>query len=551
MYTSFYNLKTKPFQLNADPKFLWLGEMHKEALAKLKYGVLSNEGFLLLTGDVGTGKTTLINTLIQSLTDDVICASVSDPSLSKLELFNYIAFLFGIKKNFSTKASFIAYLQKFLLDTHNNKKKALLIIDESQLLTPELLEEIRLLSNIEKTDTKLISIFLVGQNELITILRQERNRAVRQRLKLNYNIGPLTPNETDQYIKHRLKVAGADHAIFEPDAVQEIFICSRGYPRRINVICDLALLSGYVNEKKTIDATIAKECVKELDIQADAKNQKIISIASSEPVHDTNSTPVSTGSKHPQTTKNRTRMVLTGIITFVLVFAFCWWFVFPISYQAKMKDSPNVIKYTIHQSEQIINPINEKEDTDNAEASSVIGNPQEDPTMQNSTVNVVQDHLETVSEKSELPPDEMQSSNMQAASYNPEKEAEAEYSNSLVEAKTSLSLPEETFIVRFDHDSNTLSEEWYSKLTEFADALAMHADIKLLVAGYTDTDGSQSYNLKLSEFRANMIKTFLIGKGVAPDRMEAKGFGSLNPLESNDTSWGRMMNRRVEINILK
>jgi general secretion pathway protein A len=150
MYTSFYKLKAKPFQISADPDFMWLGEKHQEALATLKYGVLDNKGFLLLTGDVGTGKTTLINTLIQSLSDDILCASVSDPGLSKLDFFNFIAFSFGINQEFLTKGSFLIGFRKFLLDAYDKNKKVLLIIDESQLLTQKLLEEIRLLSNIDQ-----------------------------------------------------------------------------------------------------------------------------------------------------------------------------------------------------------------------------------------------------------------------------------------------------------------------------------------------------------------------------------------------------------------
>ncbi|MCP4764337.1 MAG: AAA family ATPase, partial [archaeon] len=210
MYTSFYNLHVKPFQISSDPKFLWFGEKHKEALATLKYGVLDNKGFLLMTGDVGTGKTTLINALIESLSDDIIYACVPDPSLSKLEFFNYIASSFGIVQEFLTKGSFLVGFRKFLMDAYEENKKVLLIIDESQLLTQELLEEIRLLSNIERSNTKLINIFFVGQNEFNAIVSKEQNRAVRQRLTLNYNIDPLTPDETQKYIDFRLEVAGAE-----------------------------------------------------------------------------------------------------------------------------------------------------------------------------------------------------------------------------------------------------------------------------------------------------------------------------------------------------
>jgi len=275
MYTSFYGLNKKPFQISSDPAFMWFGEKHKEALATLKYGILDNKGFLLLTGDVGTGKTTLINSLLESLDEDVICTSVPDPGLEKLDFFNYIASSFGIDQEFSTKGTFLVHFRQFLMEASDDNKKVLLIIDEAQLLTQELLEEIRLLSNIEKTDAKLINIFFVGQNEFNEILNREQNRAVSQRLTLNYNIDPLTPDETADYIAHRLSVAGAENSIFSHDATQEVFMYSGGFPRRINVICDHSLLSGYVQEKKVIDGTIVKDCAKELKIPAYVRNRDI------------------------------------------------------------------------------------------------------------------------------------------------------------------------------------------------------------------------------------------------------------------------------------
>ena len=164
MYLSFYNLKTKPFQISTDPKFLWLGENYKEALASLKYGIMDNKGFLLLTGGIGTGKTTLINALVNSLGDNTIVAIVPDPDLEKLDFFNFIANAFKIKKMFHSKGAFIIYMSHFLHNAYNNNKKVLLIIDEAQRLNPNFLEEIRTLSNIEKQNTKLINIFFVGQN---------------------------------------------------------------------------------------------------------------------------------------------------------------------------------------------------------------------------------------------------------------------------------------------------------------------------------------------------------------------------------------------------
>ncbi len=201
MYLSHYNLIANPFQISADPKFLWLGEKHKEALATLKYGIIDNKGFLLLTGDVGTGKTTLINALVNSLGDNIIVAKVTDPELEKQEFFNFIANAFNFKKIFQDKGTFLVHLSNFLHFAYTKNKKVLLIIDEAQRLSHSLLEEIRLLSNIEKQDTKLINIFFIGQNEFNDILLKEKNRALRQRITLNYNINPFI-HKTPFNIEH-------------------------------------------------------------------------------------------------------------------------------------------------------------------------------------------------------------------------------------------------------------------------------------------------------------------------------------------------------------
>lgn len=266
MYLSHYQLTCKPFQISSDPAFLWLGEEHKEALAVLKYGILDNKGFLLLTGDVGTGKTTLINALVNSLGSDVIVATVPDPDLSILDFFNYIAGAFGSDKRFQSKGEFLQYFYSFLDAAYRNGKKVLLIIDEAQRINHKLLEEIRVLSNIEKQSTKLLNIFFVGQDEFNYFLCEIRNRALRQRITINYHVDALDEKEIHYYIEHRLKVAGTEKKIFSMDAVQEIMTYSGGFPRTINIICDHALLTGYVKGIQKIDRQIIRECAGELHI---------------------------------------------------------------------------------------------------------------------------------------------------------------------------------------------------------------------------------------------------------------------------------------------
>ena len=266
MYLTHYSLESKPFQMSTDPNFLWLGEKHKEALATLKYAIVENKGILALTGDVGTGKTTLINALIQSLGNDTMAATIYDPSLEALDFFNIVSVAFNMGKTFDGKGEFLIYFKRFLKEARARNKKVLLIIDEAQRITSELLEEIRLLSNLEDEHVRLLNIFFVGQNEFIDILNEYKNRALRQRITIRYHIEPLTLSETETYTRHRLKTAGAKARIFSSGAIQEIFSFSKGYPRMINIICDHALLSGFVREIKIINADIIRECKEELEI---------------------------------------------------------------------------------------------------------------------------------------------------------------------------------------------------------------------------------------------------------------------------------------------
>ena len=264
MYLSQYGLKEKPFQISTDPRFLWLGEKHREALATLKYGILHSDGYVLVTGDIGTGKTTLANALIDSLSHQTVYARVADPGVEVLDFFRFIAYAYGIDKDFDGKGSFVEQFNSFLRNSFSEGKKVVLIIDEAQRLSPELLEELRHLSNIEENGTRILHLVFVGQNELNDILLEGANRALRQRIAVNYDIAPLTEDETRDYISHRLKVAGSEKNIFCSDAIHEIFLFADGIPRLINIICDLALLSGYLVEAETIEAQIIKECAEQL-----------------------------------------------------------------------------------------------------------------------------------------------------------------------------------------------------------------------------------------------------------------------------------------------
>lgn len=269
MYRAHYNLRERPFEISTDTRFLWMGEKHKEALAMLKYGVLARKGFLLLTGDVGTGKTTLVNALLESLNENTLVANITDPLLEPLDFFNFIAASFGMEERFDNKVDFLLRFAEFLRRENAAGKNVLLILDEAHRFSKDLLEQFRLLSNIELPERKLINMFLVGQNEFNRTLMSTDCRALRQRITLTYNIKPLSEAETLEYIRYRLKVAGTEEEIFHRRAVGEVYRFSQGYPRLINIICDHALLTGFVRQAKKITPTIIKECSQELCLTGD------------------------------------------------------------------------------------------------------------------------------------------------------------------------------------------------------------------------------------------------------------------------------------------
>ena len=239
MYLEYYSLLRPPFEMTPDPAFLYLGEAHREGLATLVYGVRARKGFLLLSGEVGTGKTTLLHALLAQLPANVASAFVFNPKLEPLDFFRMLLDEYGIEEPCETKADYLLALNRFLIGRLEKDEPVLLIIDEAQLLSPELLEEIRLLSNLETSTSKLIQIMLVGQPELKDLLARPELRQLRQRIVLRHHLRPFDPDECASYIQERLRLAGyTGKGIFKRSALKAVHEVTGGIPRLVNVVCD-------------------------------------------------------------------------------------------------------------------------------------------------------------------------------------------------------------------------------------------------------------------------------------------------------------------------
>ena len=278
MYTAFFGLREKPFALSPDPRFLYLSEAHREALAHLLYGIEQGEGFIAVTGEVGTGKTTLCRTLLRRLGGEVEVAFLFNPKLSARELLESILVELGAEKAARDAAGIphaegrqsarelVEALNHFLVEKHAAGKRVLLIVDEAQGLLPETLEQIRLLSNLETESSKLIQILLLGQPELDVMLESPELRQLRQRIGVRWRLAPLSRDETSNYVRHRLRISAdavRDH-VFSDAALGEVFRFSGGIPRLVNLVCDRALLASYGEGAPQIDGDTVKRAAVEL-----------------------------------------------------------------------------------------------------------------------------------------------------------------------------------------------------------------------------------------------------------------------------------------------
>src|SRR5580698_214785 len=261
MYLSFFGLNEKPFAITPDPRYLYLSERHAEALAHLLYGVTEAGGFVQLTGEVDTGKTTIVRSLLPQTPRNAEIALILNPRMTAPEFLLTICEELGIGVQDSATNSLkdlVDILSQYLLRAHGGGKRVVLVVDEAQNLAPEVLEQVRLLTNLETNTQKLLQIILIGQPELRELLDRNELRQLAQRITGRYHLNPLSREETTAYVRHRLRVAGAISDIFTPAALREAHRLSRGVPRLINVLCDRALLGAYTQDRHQVGASFVR-----------------------------------------------------------------------------------------------------------------------------------------------------------------------------------------------------------------------------------------------------------------------------------------------------
>ena len=570
MYLSHYKLKKKPFDISPDPDFLWLGEKHQEGLATLKYGILQNKGFLMITGDVGTGKTALIRAIEKEVQAQIIVISIPDPSLSLMDFYNVMASELNMGRSFDSKGAFLIEFKKLILKAASTHQRVLMIIDESHRLNSPLLEEIRLLSNIDLGGQVLINTFFVGQLEFKALVNRPENRAVRQRITVGYELLPLSLAETQQYIAYRLKVAGANRPIFTPEAIRLVHTYSRGYPRLINILCDHALVLGFSGGVDHIDQKIIKECGADLKISigaslpAEKKQPAAETRAEERPAPPPPPAPVE------KRKKSEWRQAFI-IAAFLAAGALTWHFAGDrISNELSRWGKSNEMPSAGEKAERVA-------------AASTVGSakpeprpaPAAPPAPQSAPAPKVKSDSAVPAEPAPAvpapaavatpaPPDRPPATVAAAPAQTPVPVAETARPATAASQAAAVSPPaaaavppsaREPFGLKeltlyFTKNSTEIPIYAQELLSNAASLLKTFPETQAVIEGHTDSSGDYAMNKAVSAGRANSVRDYLLDQGIAANRLKVAALGPDKPIESNGTAEGRSKNRRVVITVV-
>ena len=482
-----------PFQKETNKEFSWFGKNHLDALSALKNSVHNEDGFFLLFGKTGSGKTTLINDLVKILETNFIIAKVPNPNFECIEFFSFLAESLQINRKFTSKGAFFVHFNFFLKNVYSDNKRLIIIVDEAHRLNKDLLKELNFLSNIEINNKNMVSIILAGQEGLNALIEQQGLRWITEKVAYRYSLKPLNEQETDEYIKHHLISAGQKRKIFTSGAVREIYSLSKGNPALINIICDSALLTGYSRGVKEINSAIIKECSGEFQIcesTIDKKVKKEITITKR--------------IVNPISRKNVSFIWKSSLVTVIfLVVALMTGYL-----------------------------------TSNLESETKASRTSKEKGTQKKNGRLTKRIDKVLAEQP------VNSDNTENKALSKTKNDETQ-----INQLSSLDFYDEKFIIYFKNNSNDLSNEAFVILDEIISFVSRYPDSEIIIEGYTDSIGNYWHNIKLSKFRANIVKNYLVGSGIPQSRVNVFGLGPKNPIESNKTSEGRIKNRRVEIMI--
>jgi general secretion pathway protein A len=534
MYLKHFGLKKMPFDISPDPSFLWFGEKHREALAYLKYGILEDRRFLVITGDVGTGKTALIKCIVKMIDVGAIVVTIPDPDMSRLDFYNFLAHEFNMGRHFNSKGEFLIHFKNFLLTAYRSYKKVLIIIDEAQRLNHDLLHEIRFLANIDFGGRMLINIFLVGQNEFKEMLMDDRNKSIRDRITASYQLEPLTETEVFSYIRHRLQIAGTTNLIFTPEAIHTVYRHTKGYPRLINILCDRALLNAYVREKRLIDPTIIEETAQDLKItiggyQPEEKKGRKLGSAALFPFK-----------RSPRRSAMTTRFAMISLLFLLGFVVYLYRDSLSENFQ-RLKNFPIASRITgwfpgVNQDNMLAQKQGEIESrnalgTDQeGDALSAAANAQ---SKRRQSAYTYEDFKWPLIVRNKIGVPDTAEPSDQA------KDASSQ-SNILPTAKKT------GYVLQFAKNSDKISPQTRAVLNRISGMFFDYPVKEITIKGYTDPKGNESNQRYLSVERALRVKNFLVRKGIPASSVKVLEVGSQN---SSGPNQKRTKNRQLEIEI--